>query len=305
MLVWLSRRVQRLPLETALRWARAVAWVWYYLLPLRRGVALANVRRVFPEAAPARQRQIVRRCMEGLCMHVVEGLRLPILTPELSRELVDGTGMQTHMDPLLARGKGVIAVTAHIGNFELIACSQTVLGYKVNAVVKDIHWKPAQAFWNQVREATRFGALPPRRSKELIREILGRNEIVAFAVDQHMAKHRAIVCEFFGQLASTTPAPVRFAMETGAAILPAFIVRTDDAGHHRMIFEPELVLETPYASTEANIRHNTERLNRILEGWIRAYPEQWLWLHKRWKVQDRPQGWDVPAPLRHLVGDAR
>ncbi|HET6345165.1 MAG TPA: hypothetical protein VFH51_09535, partial [Myxococcota bacterium] len=74
---------------------------------------------------------------------------------------------------------------------------------------------------------------------------------------------------------------------------------------HRMIFEPELVLETPYESMDANIRHNTERLNRILERWICAYPEQWLWLHKRWKVQDQPQGWDIPASLQHLVGAAR
>ena len=89
--------------------------------------------------------------------------------------------------------------------------------------------------------------------------------------------------------------------ETGAPILPAVIIRQGNTGRHRLRIEPEFVLETPHADLDDNIRHNTERLNRIIEGWIREAPEQWLWAHRRWKVQDDPSGWHIPESLQRLI----
>ena len=300
MVVWMSRALCALPLTWALALGRAFGLVWYYLVPIRRGVALGNVQRAFGESLPlSRQRQIVRRSFQNLCMYVVEGLRTPGLTAEVSRQLVDNQAMAA-VDALLARGRGMVGITAHVGNLDLIGTSQAVRGYKIHALLKDIHWRPAQDFWQAVRQATGLGRIAPKGSGKSIIRALRRNEVVAFPVDQHMPKHRAIVCTFFGQLAATSPAPVRIAMATGAPILPAFIVRTSKAGHHRIHCEPEFVLEMPYESEEANVRHNTERLNKMIEGWVCAYPEQWWWVHKRWKVQDAPMGWDIPADLAHL-----
>lgn len=299
MLVGLSRLFCAMPLRWALAIARAVAFVWYHLLPIRRGVARANVARALPDLSPKAQRHIVRQCFAHLAMYGVEGLRLPLLTRARSEALLQIEGLE-HMEALLARGKGVVAVTAHLGNFDLLACSLSVRGYPINAIVKDIHWKQGQKLWSAVRTASGLRAIAPRRSKEAIKAALARNEVVGFAVDQHMAAHRAIVCAFFGQLASTSPAPVRFALETGAAIITLVTFRQDNHGHHIAFVEPEFVLELPYEDLDANIRHNTERLNRKVETWIRTRPDQWLWLHKRWKVHDQPDGWDIPASLRAL-----
>ena len=305
MLTLLSRFFRALPLPWALAVARAVAWVWYYLIPLRRRVAHANVKRALgTRLTPAAQRRVVRRCFANLCMYAVEGLRMPLLTRALSEELVETIGMH-HMDALLARGKGIVGVTAHLGNFDLLGTSQAVRGYPINAILKDIHWAPAQKLWDEVRTATGLKRIAPRRSKEDVKAALARNEVVAFLVDQHMAPFRSIVCTFFGQLASTSPAPVRFALETGAPMITAVTYRQDNGGHHIVIMEPEFILEMPYANQEANIRHNTERLNRKIEGWICDRPEQWLWLHKRWKVHDAPAGWDIPPDLQHLVETPR
>lgn len=301
MLLLLSRLMRRLSLHRAMALGRVVGWIWYYLLPLRRSVARHNVARVFGDSIPvAEQKRIVRRSMTHLCYYVIEGLRMPDLTAERSAAWVAREHME-RVDALLQRGKGIIAVTAHIGNFDLLGTSQTVRGYPVNAILKDITWKQGQLFWQQVRDATGLGRIAPRRSKERIRELLDQNEIVAFLIDQHMAAHRAMVCSFFGQLAATTPAPVRFAFETGAPIMPIWITRQAKPGYHCIHVEPEFVLETPHRHMEDNIRHNTERLNRIVEGWIRAVPDQWLWFHKRWKVHDAPQGWPVPEQLQHLL----
>ena len=130
---------------------------------------------------------------------------------------------------------------------------------------------------------------------------MARNEIVAFLVDQHLPPHRAIVCEFFGQLAATTPAPTRFALETGAPIFPVTIFRDQKAGYHLARFEPEFKIENQYDDPEKNLWHNTERLNRILEKWIRERPDLYLWVHRRWKVQENPIGWEIRPELQHLL----
>ncbi len=301
MLLILSRLMRRLPLAWAMRLGRVAGWVWYYLLPVRRAVARRNVARVFGGQMPQNeQRRVVQRAMTHLCYYVIEGLRMPDMTAERSTMLVDRDHIE-RVDALLQRGRGIVAVTAHVGNFDLLGTSQTVRGYPVHAILKDITWKQGQLFWEQVRDATGLGRIAPRRSKEHIRTLLQQNQIVAFLVDQHMAAHRAMVCSFFDQLAATTPAPVRFAFETGAPVMPILITRQATPGHHCIHVEPEFILETPYQNLEDNIRHNTERINRIVEGWIRRYPDQWLWFHKRWKVHDAPAGWAVPAELVHLI----
>jgi KDO2-lipid IV(A) lauroyltransferase len=284
-----------MPLGWAMAVARGIAWLWYYCVPIRRQVALDNVARALgPHTDAAQRRKIVRQSFINICMYAVEELRMPTMTPAESAERVSRENIE-HIDALLARGRGVIAVTAHVGNFELLGSSQTIRGYRISAILKDIAWPSAQRFWRQVRCVTHLGQIAPRKSKHAIVAALARNEIVAFLVDQHMAKHRAIVCRFFGQWAATSPAPVRFAQATGAAILPLFITRTERPGYHVIHFGEEFVLETVSSDPERNLRHNTQRLNDIIEGWIRAHPDQWLWMHKRWKVHDDPAGWNIPA----------
>jgi KDO2-lipid IV(A) lauroyltransferase len=146
-----------------------------------------------------------------------------------------------------------------------------------------------------VRERAGLKTIPPRRSKDLIRDVLARNELMGFVNDQHTAKHRAIVCKFFGMWAATSPAPVRFALETGAPIIPVRLRRLDDRGHHRVEISEPLALEFPHSTDVDNLRHNVQRINDLFETWIRETPEQWLWLHKRWKVHDNPTGWALPS----------
>ena len=294
----ISSFLQALPLSWALRIGRAIGLFWYYIIPIRRLVARRNVARVFgTELSQRAQRRIVRRCFENLCMFGVEVFRLPTLTQAQSEMLVKRRNWHT-LEEALQRGKGVIVVTAHLGNYDLAACSQAIRGVPINAIVKTIHWAPAHRFIFGSRERTGLKLIAPQRSKNDIHAALKRGEIVVFIIDQHMLPYHGIVCEFFGQLASTTPAPARFALETGAPIVPLWIYRKGRSGAHVLCIEPELVLETPYEDQDANLRHNTERLNRLVESWIRQQPEQWLWLHRRWKVQDNPGGWSIPAHLR-------
>ena len=290
-----------LPLWLALFIGRCLGWVWYYLIPVRRSIARENVRRVLGRDLTERdQRRIVRRSFENLAMNVIETLRAPIMTKELSTKLVERQGV-SNIEAAWSKGKGVLYVLTHIGNVDMIGFSQPGRGLPLHGVVKEIHWAPAQKFIKRVREATGLKLIPPKRSKGQIRDVLAQNEMIGLIVDQNLNPRHAIVCEFFGMLASTSPAPARFGFETGAPILPAVIFRQGNSGHHLLRIEPEFILETPYPELDANIRHNTERLNRIVERWVREAPHQWLWAHRRWKVQDDPSGWEIPESLSHLL----
>lgn len=294
----------------ALRLGRTMAWVWFYLVPIRRGVALANIRRAMGDSLSDReQRQAVRGCFTTLCLYMIDSLRALRMTPELSRAMVHRHGFDA-VDKALQQGRGVIWVGSHFGSMELAGYSQSILDIPVHAIVKTIGWKAAEDLMTAVREKTKVALIPSRRSKEQIRQALRANQVVVFLVDQHMPKHRAIVSTFFGQLASTSPAPVRFALECGSPIFVGHIVRRGLSAEHDFHLEP-FAIEKPDAVAAdedehaATLRHNTQRLNDIQEAWIRKHPDHWLWLHKRWKVQDDPEGWDIPQSLSHLLPASR
>lgn len=283
----LSRLFCLLPLPVAMALGHVLGALWYYCVPIRRRLAHRQVARALgPQVPAAERRRIVRQSFVNLVLMVIEGLRYPVLTARRSEAWVARRDID-RLDALLARGRGVIAVSIHLGNFELLGTSQSVRGYPISAIFKDMHAGGAAAFWQAQRRLLGLGQIPPRQAKDTIVERLRAGEVVAFLIDQHLAPHRSLVCSFFGRAAATTHAPVRFALQTGAPIMPLYIVRRGFWGRHEVVVLPEFELERPPGDEAACVAHNTQRLNDLVEGWVRAYPEQWLWAHKRWKVADR------------------
>lgn len=263
------------------------------------------MQRVLGETVSKREiRTMTRRCCQHMAMNIVEGFRIPALRNELDSPRFEVHGADIFKS-VADHGKGVAVVSLHMGNFELCIALMACRGFPINIVYKDIHWKAANDFWNLVRETTGIKTIAPRRSKDRIKEVLAQGEYVGFASDQHMPPHRAIVCEFLGQLAATTPAAPRFAFETGANIVLAYAVRKEsDPTHHIVKFEA-FELETPFETSAENIRHNTQRLNDWMGAIIRAHPEQWLWHHKRFKINNNLDRYDIPSDLAHLVESSR
>jgi len=295
---------RKLPLGAAMAVGQALGWFWYYVIPIRRKVAIANVKRAL-KLPDSECRRIVRRCFAHQTMMAVESLRMLDLTQERARELVERRDFDILFDAMDG-GKGVVVVMAHMGNYEMLAATQAMLGIPLHAVVREFRNQAVNDYVARVRDLTGYKTISPKRSKDQLRGILAKGEIVCLLVDQHMPAHRGVVCSFFGQLASTSPAPARFAMEAGAPLLPVVTFRDPTRpGHHVVRIEPPIELETPFDDPEKNLWHNTQRINHHIEGWIREHPEQWLWMHKRWKVHDDPDGWDIKPELRRELLDKK
>ncbi len=265
--------------------------VWFYCIPIRKKTALHNIQQALGHLyTPAQQRLIIKRSFIHLATYALEGLRIPHRTPNQLQHSVQ-VEHEERITQALQQHRGVIMVSAHIGHFDLLGCCLASKGYPIHAVVKEFSSPHVQSFWKKLRENTGLRLIGTRKTKHLLYDVLKNNGIVGLLTDQHMAPHRSVLCSFFNLPAATTHAPARFASETGAVILPVVAYRGTHPGSHVACIQEPWVLETPFQNADENIQHNTQRLNHLVEQWILKAPEQWFWVHKRWKAQENPSLW--------------
>jgi len=215
---------------------------------------------------------------------VVELLRLRKLTAANVESLVEYRGMD-HVDAALRKGKGVLALTAHLGNHDLIACAFALRGYSLTIISKDLKNKAVGEVWMNERTASGLRIVPHRDSLREILKALRSNGCVGFVLDQHARKDNVWV-DFFGRPASTLSSLAVLAARTGAPVVPIFGRRIEQ-GRHVIEAHPEIPLDEP-ADTEEAIIRNTSRFSDAIEAAIRAVPDQWTWIHRRWKQPPAP-----------------
>lgn len=268
-----------LPERAALAVGRA-AGVIAYALGVRRRVALDNLATAFPSKTAAEREAIARAAYSHLGVGAVEFLRAARLADGelLGRIRPDGWEIYQREH---AAGRGVIVAIAHVGNFELFAAYCVRRGVRLRVLTRQLRGA-ANAVWLAQRAGTGLIEVPERGSTATMLRALRAGETLAIVIDQNMLPRRAVFAPFFGRLAATTPAPAVLAARTGAPILLAVLVR-DGAGSHRTIIEGPFEVARGERPVDA-----MGRLNRALERIVAAHPEQWFWVHRRWKT--RPPG---------------
>jgi len=187
------------------------------------------------------------------------------------------------LDRALARGKGVILVSAHFGNFPLLLARLSQDGYKVAGIMRPMRDLRVEKIFVQKREKYHVRTIystPRNTCVNQTIDSLRHNELVFIPIDQNFGTAGVFV-DFFGRKAATATGPVIFAQRTKASLVPCFIVRQED-NTQRIIFEPEIDLEegsTPQKTIEINI----QKLTNVIEAYIRKFPAEWGWVHRRWK----------------------
>jgi phosphopantetheine--protein transferase-like protein len=278
---------------SAIAWAdprlTEVPWFgrWlYHLLPYRRSVVLGNLRRVFGDALPEEEiRKLAQAYYAHYARFVLEFIRLPFMTPAWRKACVRVENMEA---PLRAhqKGKGILLLTGHFGNFEV----STVSGigqfpqYRglLHFVRRPLKPRVLNDFVTRRFQRAGFGVLPKRGSLDQILDLLAGGAIIVYVFDQHAGKGDGINVDFFGHPASTFKSVALLALTTGAPVIPAYSWREPD-GRHVLRFEDELrVIE--HENVGEAIRLNTRAYNAALERMLLRHPEQWIWMHRRWKL---------------------
>jgi KDO2-lipid IV(A) lauroyltransferase len=272
-------------LVALLGWRRAgrlggwLGLLWFHGLRIRRGVVFRNLALALPHRA-AEHRRIARECYRQLGASALELLVLGSLSPAEVAARVRAEGLE-HFEVAAARGRGVIVVTAHFGNFDLLACSQAARGVPLAIVSRELGRGGGNRFWMETRARSGLGILPAAGSGRALVRWLRQGKALGLVVDQRTGPRQGGVrVPFLGVPAWTTTAPAVLALATGAAIVPARIER-GSGGEHTLVVEPEIPL--PAGERERVVARVTEAVNEAVGRWVEGRPDHWLWLHRRFR----------------------
>ncbi len=275
----LERVASRTPeeAEAAGRQLGRAAW---RLLAGRRRLAERNMGRAFPERTPADVAASVREVFAHFGGVAGALLRLLDEPAEAIASRVE-VAFEERAREAVARGRGAFFLTPHLGNWELAAFVAAFRGLPMRVVARPLDNPLLEARLRAFRERSGNVVVPKAEAAREILRTFRRGGIVGILPDQHAHPPDAVVAPFFGRPASTTTAVARLSERTGAVIVPAFCARTGPA-RWRLEFLPPLdPLDLPPDGRE--VAPFTARVNAIVEAMVRRHPEQWLWLHNRWR----------------------
>ncbi|MDP8228841.1 MAG: lysophospholipid acyltransferase family protein [Candidatus Electryoneaceae bacterium] len=276
--------IRWLPLKMSRAIADLLGWILANWIKLRRDVALDNLKQAFGSSMDATERQrIYVRCWRHFMRVGVEMARLPRMTPEFADRWVDLSGRAV-LDNALSRGKGVMVVSGHFGNWEWMGGGLALSGLSSVYVVESQSNRLVEDWLNRMRQSVGVEIVPISKAARGLFTALRRNKVVAILCDQD-AGDRGVFVPFFGRLASTPQGPALFHLRTGAPIVFAASPR-DKKGVYRVIIE-EMTFPNLTGDSDHDVEIIMSRITARLEAEIRRHPEQWLWLHRRWKSSDR------------------
>jgi KDO2-lipid IV(A) lauroyltransferase len=272
-----------LPFPVAMAMGRGLGTFFGLVVPQNRSRALENLSRCFPDKPRKECRAIMWRMFANLGMNVVEMLRwLGGREAEISgRVRVQG---EEHANGCLARGRGAGVLTAHIGNWDLMGL-WAASRFPLTIISKTIKNEAVNRFWMERRAAAKVKIVPAHNSYRQCLRVLKENGCLGFILDQNMIAREGIFVEFFGRPACTTPGLAVLSAHAQAPVVPVFMIREPDGRHCVKIFPP---IEPPADRKPESLAAATQQYTRIIEDVIRAFPDQWIWMHRRWRTQPAP-----------------
>jgi KDO2-lipid IV(A) lauroyltransferase len=263
-----------------------VGWIVHWLHSRLRRVGMRNLELAFPEKSRGERARILRGEFTSLGRQLAEVCQFPRYTLENVSQVVVYDGFENY-ESAFARGKGVLFLTAHLGGWELSAFAHSLHGHPLHVVMRPMD----NAYLDRMvrRYRTMHGNTTVDKD-DFVRGILAamkKGEVVGILMDTNMTPPQGVFVNFFGIPACTASGLARIALRTDAAVVPGFTIWDSVLRKYRLRFDPAVKLIRT-GNDEADALANTALFTKIIEDYVRRYPEQWLWVHRRWKT--RPEG---------------
>lgn len=253
----------------------------WYLLPRRRAITRANLTRAFGgEMPPAEIERLARRSFEHLGMNLAE-LCVLLFRPRsamLARLELIG---HEHVEKAAAEGKGILLLSAHLGNWELLAPAHALTAFPLSIVVRPLDEPTLQRLAERFRLRSGVELIGKRNGLRDIVKALRQGRMVGVLLDQNSSRAEGVFVPFFRVPASTSKGLATISLRTGAPVVPVFIRRLA-GGRHRVEFDAAVP-----RPNDGEMTTYTAEFNRVIESAIRRAPEQWFWMHERWRTQPR------------------
>ena len=275
-----------LPRGAARKMGAGIGALAYTLLPRLRRVGRQNLAMAFPEKTLPEREAILRRVYRHLGWLLAEFCQMRRYTPENTRDFLRYEGLE-HFLAAKQRGKGVLIVTGHLGAWELSSFYHSLMGHPMSMVIRRLDNARVDALVNRIRCLHGNQVL---HKDDFARGLLGAmrsGRSVGILMDTNMTPPQGVFVPYFGKLACTASGLARVALKTDAAVLPGFLLWRAEEQRYVLTFgEPFSLVRT--GDDEKDVIANTAQFTAAIERYARLYPEQWLWVHRRWKT--RPAG---------------
>jgi len=255
----------------------------FLALKRRRNITMKNLELAFGDDKSEEEiLEIYRSTLRNISRGGIELFAYPRFHDRYFDDMISIEGKE-NLDRALKLGKGVVAVSAHFGSFPFLGMKLAHMGYPFAVVVRNPRQEGISRFLQEVRSKAGLESIPDKPARVCVEQSLKwlkKNGILFLQIDLNVISGGVFV-DFFGREVPTFKGPVVMAMRTGASVLPIFIVR-ENGDRHRIIIDPPVELELT-GDKGKDIFTNLTKLSKVVESYIRKYPDQWWWIHQRWR----------------------
>lgn len=276
---WMPRALARLL-------AGCLAGAVFHSMGRLRRVGDRNLELAMPELSPSERQRTLRSLYRYLGWQLVEFCQMPCYTRENTSHLIRTQGLE-HYLAAEALGRGVLVLTGHLGAWELSSFYHSLMGHPMGMVIRRLDNRKLDEFVNSIRCMHGNRVLHKDDFARGLLTAMHQGEAVGILMDTNMTPPQGEFVRFFRLDACTASGLARVALKTGAAALPGFMLWEPKEKKYVLHFGPQLHFAQT-GNNEADVLAATQQCNDVLESWIRRYPDQWLWIHRRWKT--RPPG---------------
>jgi Kdo2-lipid IVA lauroyltransferase/acyltransferase len=256
------------------------------ILPKLRKTAEFNLKLAFPDWTEMQRRVVMKQMTRNLGWMAAEFARLPQYTKKNIESVIVLDGHENFLAGQ-SRGKGVLYLTGHIGAWELSSYAHALYGFPLHYMARPLDNAPLDALVNEYRGLSGNKPIYKNEAARLMLRVLKDAGTVGILADQNTMPGEGVFVDFFGIPACTTTGIARIALHTDAAVVPGYAFWDENLRKYRLRFEPPVDLVRT-GNTEQDVLENTQRFTKVIEEIVRKYPEQWVWIHARWK--NRPKG---------------
>lgn len=269
-----------LPLQLSNTLARVITRVLDLAVPKLRQAADKNLSFAFPELAARERRRIADGVFRTIARLLVALARLPSIDASNVSEWIGYEGLEHYLEAK-KEGRGVLIATAHLGNWELSAYAHALMTEPMHVMVRPLDNPLVDRLVEDRRTASGNRLIFKRDAARAVISALRRNEAVGILIDQNTSASEGVFIDFFGKRASAGSAFVKFAQHANAPVIPGFAIWDERARRYVLRFYPRVEMS-------GDVQTDTQHLHAVFEDIIRRYPDQWMWIHRRWKT--RPAG---------------
>jgi len=256
----------------------------FYLLAEYRNIAIENLTKAFgQEKTSGEIRRIGRAVFENLGRSAGETINFPKINAGNIDRFVRIDGIH-HVDESFKAGRGTIILASHFGNWELLGMTFRVKSYPGVTIGRKIYFYKYDQFLNRLRKSQDVNVIYRDDSPRKMLKVLKDNRILGIVADQDVDSVEGVFVNFFGMSAYTPIGPAALAKASGAKMIPCFVIR--EGYRHVLKIEPPIELADT-GNKEADLVTNTQTWSDVVESYIRRYPEQWVWMHRRWKTKEK------------------